>query len=56
MGDLTIQSMDDVQLSIYLAQKNFQGQPAIHITNCADQILNWIKDTRQGDHQNKVEN
>lgn len=50
-----IEKLDDIQLAIYLAQKNYQGQNARYITDCADQILDWIKDARQGKPKEKTE-
>jgi len=45
--------LDDIQLSIYLAQKNNQGQPTPYILAEADRLLDWLYSKRG---KQKVEN
>lgn len=40
------EKLDDIQLSIYLAQQQYSGYGTVHVTKCAAQILDWIKEMR----------
>lgn len=46
MAKINIDKLDDVQLAMYLAQKNNQGQPTLIIKREAETILEWIRDKR----------
>jgi hypothetical protein len=40
------EKLDDIQLALYLAQKNNDGQPLSYITTHADRFLDWINEKR----------
>jgi len=40
------EKLDDIQLALYLAQKNNDGQPLSYITTYADRFLDWINEKR----------
>jgi hypothetical protein len=40
------EKLDDIQLALYLAQKNNDGQPLSYITSHADRFLDWINEKR----------
>ena len=46
MAKINIDKLDDVQLAMYLAQKNNQGQPTLIIKREAESILEWIRGMR----------
>jgi hypothetical protein len=43
---LQLEKLDDIQLALYLAQKNNDGQPLSYITSHADRFLDWINEKR----------
>ena len=47
MEQINIDKLDDIQLSIYLAQKNNQTQSIIYIIKDANIIFDWIKSKRK---------
>jgi hypothetical protein len=40
------EKLDDIQLALYLAQKNNDGQPLSYIVTHADCFLDWINEKR----------
>ena len=46
MAKINIDKLDDIQLAMYLAQKNNKGQPTLIIKREAETILEWIRDKR----------
>lgn len=46
MAKINIDKLDDVQLAMYLAQKNNQGQPTLIIKREAESILEWMRGMR----------
>lgn len=46
MKKINIDKLDDIQLAMYLAQKNNKGQPTLIIKREAESILEWIRDKR----------
>lgn len=46
MNDIQTEKLDDIQLSMYLAQKHYQGQSVTEVLKTADRMLQWIRDKR----------
>ena len=46
MAKINIDKLDDIQLAMYLAQKNNKGQTTEVIKKEAESILEWIRDKR----------
>ena len=46
MAKINIDKLDDIQLAMYLAQKNNKGQSTLIIKREAESILEWIRDKR----------
>lgn len=46
MAKINIDKLDDIQLAMYLAQKNNNGHPTLIIKREAESILEWIRDKR----------
>lgn len=46
MAKINIDKLDDIQLAMYLAQKNNKGQTTGVIKKEAESILEWMRDKR----------
>lgn len=46
MEQINIDKMDDIQLAMYLAQKNNQGYGILYIERQANEFYKWMKSKR----------
>ena len=46
MEQINIEKMDDIQLAMYLAQKNNQGYGIMYIERQANEFYKWMKSKR----------
>ena len=51
MEPINIDKLDDIQLSVYLAQKNNETQSINYIIRDANVIYDWIKSKREETHE-----
>ena len=59
MTGIQPEKLDDIQLSLYLAQKHYPGQTMTTVLEIADRVLEWIKEKRQEqteDNKKEIEN